>query len=281
MSSKISMSISQGEKKKVIDLLNFGTIYGPTNVIAKILNEHFGWSFATGKIRAKAIIGQLLKEKVIEADHGGRGLRSISLAQTQISKDHLNPRLIKPREDAISAFEPEVRVVVARRRRHQSKKKGVAMIQRQRELVGEKAERRLHEVSLKLAGVLKNRYPELITEISVSRSGHHNIKKGKIDLQDSAGEDITILVTLCEEGRYRKERIIYDAKNSRIMASKFNNHIRFYPQQTGAILKKAISAGKIRSDREIADEILLDMVSVQLIPVQIREDALSEFGDLS
>lgn len=276
-----TMAISQGEKKKVSDLLNSGTISSPIGVVAKLLNEHFGWSLATGKVRAKAIIDQLLKEKVVEADRDSRGLRSISLARTQISKDHLNPRLIKPHEDTAPTLKPEVQVVITRRRPYKPKKKGVARARRQSELVGEKAERRLHEVSLKLAGVLKSKYPKLIMEISVSRSGHNNIKKGTVDLQDSAGEDITILMTLCEGGRYRKERIIYDAKNSRISASNFNRNIRLYPQQTGAILKKAISTNKMRSDHEIAEEILLDMVSVQLIPAQAREDSLSEFDEVA
>lgn len=276
--SKSTAPISQKEKGKVIDFLNSGTISNPINVIAKLLNEHFGWSLATGKIRAKAIIDQLLKEKVIEVDCNGKGLKSISLVRVQAPESPLNPRLVKPH--IAPPPEPEVQVVITRIRRYQPRKKGTARIQRQREVVGEKAERRLYELSLKLAGVLKSRHLEFITEISVLRSGRHNPRKGKTNLQDSAGEDVTILMTLCEKGRYRKERIIYDAKNSRRSATKFNDHIRFYPGQTGALLKKAISTGRIRSDYEIADEILQDMISIQLLPVHIREDTLSTFDDI-
>lgn len=279
LSGKSTSPISQREKNKVVTLLNGGAVANPINVIAQLLNEHFGWSLNVGKIRAKAIIGLLLKEKVIEADHNSRGLKSISLMRTQASEEPLNPRLVKPKT-TLPPPEPEVQVVVAKRR-YRPSKKGEAKARRQRELVGEKAERRLHELSLKLALVLKNRYREFVTEISVSRSGHNNPKKRKIDLQDSAGEDITILVTLCDQGRFRTGRIIYDAKNSRLSAVKFNNNIYLYPGQENALLKKAVSTNKIRSDREIMEEILQDMVSVQLFPAHYKEEVVSLFSDIA
>lgn len=285
MVSSKSTPISQGEKNKVISYIGSKgeQLNSPVNDIGKLLRDNFGWSLCTGKIRAKTVIDMLLKEKIIEAVlNNGQRLKSVSLVSDQKPKDSLSPRLVKPQ--TAPPPEPEIQdevPAVIRRRQHKQLKKGVAKIRRQNELVGERAESRLYNLSLKLADVLKKRFSGLITDVSVSRSGHSNPRKGRIDLQDSSGEDITILMTLYEEGRYRKERIIYDSKNSRESAVRFNKHIRFYPGQTGAILKKAIVTGKMRSDREIADEILQDMISAEVLPPHPNEDTLSGFGDMT
>ena len=288
--------ISPDEKKDVIFLisLNHGFIVNPVNNIADLLLTRFGWSLDEGKVRAERIIELLLQEGIIEINRGGRELRSIHLKtdSDSASKSIPKPRLVKPKsavlpDPKLAAVTPSTvndaqnaKSITVAKRKFQQRKKGKARIKRQTEIVGERAEHRLHKLLLQLAEILKTRFPEQISNITVSRSGRHNPRKGKIDLQDRSGEDITVLLTVYDGGRHRKERLIYDAKNSRFFAAKFNNKIRILPGQEGAILKKAISTNKMRSDREITAEILQDMVSVKLIPADYADVALSELSEI-
>ena len=279
-SGKSTSPISQAEIGRVLlyVISQGGHLIKPVHNIAKFLNEHFGWSLGSGAIRAKAIIDLLLKAKVIEVIRDGKGLKSINLVSAQKLDDNLSPRLIKPKVAPL--FVAEVPVIVPRRK-FKLAKKGEAKRNRSKMLIGDRAERRLYDLCIRISWALRNKFPDIISDMSVFRSGHHNPKKGKIDLQDSAGEDITILVTLVDEGRYRKERIIYDAKNSKHSATRFNGNIRLYPGQTGAVLKKAVSANQMRSDREIVDEIVGDMISVNLLSAECKKDVLSEFSDIA
>jgi hypothetical protein len=276
--------ISPGEIKGVLGFfkLNSSDSVVVTS-IAKIGNFllNFGWSLAEGKKRAKIIIVQLEKLKIISLLPGkGREVRlKISDAKDSESLNNVTPKLIKKVPVTDVSVLPPVKYF-SKPTKIPKLKKGV--VRRKREAVnkGDRNEQRLHNLMLGLLRILKEKFPENILETSCFRSGRHNPSKGKIDLQDRSGEDISPKLTVRDrEGRIITGRLILDAKSSAISARKFNSFIHFLPGQEGALLKKAIVVNKHRPDSEINAEILKDLSSVGLISEIQVSAALQFLGD--
>ena len=223
-SGKSTSPISQGEMGRVVLCVTSqgGHMIKPVHNIAKLLNEHFGWPLGSGTIRAKAIINLLLKAKVIAVIRDGKGLKSINLVLAKKLDDNLSPQLIKPKVAPPPVIEDRS---VIKRRNFKTTKKGEAKRNRSAMFVGDRAEHRLHRLSVSLGAVVLKKLPDTVLGFSASRSGHHNPDKGKIDLRDSGGDDITITLTINKNGSLKKGKIIYDAKSSRSLAEKFNSNV--------------------------------------------------------
>lgn len=154
-------------------------------------------------------------------------------------------------------------------------KKGVARRRRESEEMGNKNEDRLHKLVRRLIGLLESEFSDIIQEAVCTRSGHHNPKKGKIDLRNSAGDDVDFRLDVKDGGgRIFSRWLIWDSKSSMIGAVKFNGKIIYFPGQTEADLKKAIVVNKQRSDKEIIAEIVSDLISVGAIVEDTRRRIL-------
>lgn len=144
---------------------------------------------------------------------------------------------------------------------------------------GERHENWLHTSILALLEVLTREFPKLVWDGSCSRSGHHNPRKGKIDLQDHWGEDVSLRLTVRHpHGQLITGRMIYDGKGARSSVTRFNENIKLYPGQESALLKKAIWSNVIhRSRKDLLAEVLNDVISVGLLPNDFDKEKVLEF----
>lgn len=279
-----------------------GFAENPCQKAAAILLTSFGWSLSQARIRAKAVILGLEKSGKLECRYGARKRILAVTAVNTVSRKGVVPRLVKsvtepepqPEPEVVSetgtddaagqasavAWYPVRRKLEKEVRRPRKKfKKGAARIKRRNEIVGERNEQRLFYLMTELLSQLQLRYPEVVTHTSCTRSGRHNPKKGNIDLQDHWGEDVTPRLTVRTQDLHTIEGfLIYDSKTSSRYADNFNRNVRYFPGQIGALLKKAIVVNKKRTDREIAREIMEDMISVRLLRPEML-DILEFFSD--
>lgn len=259
----------------------------PVNTVAQFLLENFGWSLSTGRERAKLILEQLKQDKFIEFLHDrANRLRAVKLNSLYIvsSSDLPKPRLVqivqinKSKDQALtppslSSFTPTARKKIKIR------KKGVARRLREKVIIGDRAENRFHNICLNLAGIIKQNRLGNFSSLQVSRSGHHNPNKGRVDERDRSGDDVALYFTSVQCGKETNHFIIYDVKNSSRSAEVFNRKIRKQRYQAGALLKKAIASSKKRSDQEIIDEILDDMISVGLLTLNDKDRIIGYLPD--
>ena len=86
-----------------------------------------------------------------------------------------------------------------------------------------------------------------------------------MDVADRHGEDvgITLAARLGADGATLRGRIVHDAKSSWIAARIANQNICFgkHERETGVLCKRAIAIHHHRSDREIAEELLANIVT--------------------
>ncbi|MDP3696532.1 MAG: hypothetical protein Q8R55_00700 [Candidatus Taylorbacteria bacterium] len=280
--------ISSGEIDGVLRYLrdNASDSIVSTNITktSRFLLESFGWPLSAGRKRAQLILDNLEKTRsILIFPDGGRGIK-IKIAVPENHREFKpKPQLVKKAETA----QPEIASTPSLKYSDKpwiqapKLKKGVTRKNREAVDKGDRNEQRLHDLMLQLLEILKEKFPETILETSCYRSGRHNPGKGKVDLQDKAGEDVSPKLTVRDkEGRIISGRLIFDSKSSVKSARKFNAFIHFLPGQEGALLKRAIVVNKHRSGREISVEILRDLFSVGLISQDQVDKVLKLFGDI-
>lgn len=262
----------------------------PIKKISELLLESFGWPISHGRKRAVAIVESLERSRLIDYEYKDDKISKGLKIKVLSSDSHPSSavRLVKPEkpEEEIekttetlqeNLFLPEPEKI---RRKFKVLRKGVARNRRKSEEIGDKNESRLHRLVQQLANILTREFSKTIQRAVCTRSGRHNPKKGKIDLQDSAGNDVDLWLNVRDgEGRTSSRWLIWDSKSSRMAAVKFNRKIIYFPGQAGADLKKAIVVNKYRSDKEIIAELASDLISIGLITEDMKNKVLEFVSD--
>lgn len=246
--------ITDSERKKVLAVLEKRErVERPLKEFSGLLLTDFGWPPSTGRKRSILILKELERDGKINCLYDKRpSLQSVWMVKTS-----------PPEEAGNSATPPtntKITVTAATPRGAPKQKvlpKGVLRKIRKRKDRGEQNEARFHRLTLRLLELLKS-LPLGVMETSSTRSGRHNPKNGKVDLKDCHGEDINLQIAMPLE----QFRLIYDTKTSRADAERFNRRVRYYREQTNANLKKAIVVNKTRTDAEVIEEVMKDIISV-------------------
>lgn len=273
--------ITEREKVMVLEFIQQNAtnnvLLNPLPRLADFLLTIFGWPLSAGKKRVSLILtGLEISEQITCRVNGRKSIKAVELISkpvelTEIEKEEITQSL------EIKNEKPKP---VYRKRSHKIIKKGLARIKRAAEEKGEQNERRLHILTDKLLELLSHNFSSIVMGATNFRSGRHNPRKNKIDIQDHNGEDVTPKLTVRQpDGRIFEGRIIYNSKSSYPAVQAFNRKIIYHPGQEGSLLKKAIRITPRRSDREIVSEIIDDMVSVKLLPSEIKEPVLSNFSE--
>lgn len=285
--------ISFREKEVVLSFLTAnakdGLFKKPIPHLANLLLETFGWPLTSGRKRASIIMRELADSKTILLNGQG-SIKSVLIPQNHSSEISaakqpseplptlINPKTVPGSDNTnllVSGPYPCSKNV-----RHQKLKKGAARRNRERINKGDRNEQRLYSIANELLSTLSKRFPSVFLETSCARSGRHSPRKGKIDLQDKSGEDISLKLTVrSSSGHLIAGRVIYDAKSSQTGADKFNRHIHLLPGQSGALMKKAIIINERRSNHEIISELADDLIKTELMPQDLKEKVLSFFPE--
>lgn len=275
--------ITEREKARTLEFIQQNstdnTLLNPLPCLADLLLTIFGWPISAGKKRASAILKELERSGEITCQtNGHKSVKVVNLALQPIEQkvekekkiqppDTTDVKAGKPKSTSSKKFCPKI-------------KKGLARIRREAEEKGERNERRFHVLMDKLLELLNRNFSSIVIGATNFRSGRHNPKKNRIDIQDHNGEDVTPKLTVRQsDGRIFEGRIIYNSKSSYPAVQAFNRKIIYHPGQEGALLKKAIRVTPRSSDRNIVSEVVDDMISVKLLPAEIKESVLSNFSE--
>ena len=240
----------------------------PLRALSDLLLTQFRWPMADGKKRAAIVISELVKEGLIECDRTKNGaLRGLRVAArtsepVQAIQEFID---VPPLAETIAKISPP-------RRTPPKRKKGVARRMRLAVERGGRNEGRFHFLVGKLLALLGEKFPENIIEASCSRSGVHNLRKGRVDVRDHQGEDVRVTMWIQWGGAAHEGDLIYDAKSSPRAAAAFNGNIRRYAGQEDALVKRAIVVNDGIPDADIVLEVLGDMVSSGLLPATLAEE---------
>lgn len=246
--------ITDSERRKVFALLEKRErVERPLKEFSGLLLADFGWPPSTGRKRSVLILKELERDGKINCLYDKRqSLQSVWMVKT--------PPLQEAGDNATPRTDTKTTATATTPRNTPKQKvlpKGVLRQIRERKDRGEQNEARFHRLTLRLLELLKN-LPLDVVKTSSARSGRHNPQNGKIDLKDRHGEDINILI-VTSKGQLR---LIYDTKTSKTDAAVFNRRAYYYKDQADANLKKAIVVNKSRTDAEILEEILGDIVRI-------------------
>ena len=275
--------INQRESDRVYEFIQQNTLQ---NVLSKLfvslsdfLLREFGWQTSAGKKRSKLIIDNLERYGKITCQIDKRGsIKSVTFIPQTTAK-------VEPKADERElAQPPNIKADKPKpthpKRIRQIIKRGVARTRREAEEKGERNERRFHVLVDELLELLTRDFSSIVLGATNFRSGRHNPRKNKIDIQDHNGEDVTPKLTVRQsDGRIFEGRLIYNSKSSYPAVREFNHRIIYHPGQEGALLKKAIRVTPKRSDLEIISEVVDDMIWVKLLPAEIKESVLSHFSE--
>jgi hypothetical protein len=127
--------------------------------------------------------------------------------------------------------------------------------------IGRKNEHRLHVLAERLVYLLALDFEDIVCA-SCRRSEHD-------DPQDRHGEDVSIcLVIESRDGQKKRGRVVYDSKSSSGGIQRYyrkkNRHMHG-PGQKDCLLKKAILVNEDRTDDEITEELINDLIKVGLL----------------
>lgn len=160
------------------------------------------------------------------------------------------------------------------------KAKGLARKERRAWEKGQRNEDKVFvKVVIPFAKALKKNSSKEVLSVSYRQTGHHNPKKGKVNLEDKRGLDFEIKIT----ARPTRGSIVtyvfqWDSKSSQFKVNKYNKRARRRRLPKGVDLKKAILVYK-RPTQSIAQEMLDDITSI--LPKNIvfdQEKILSQFN---
>src|SRR3989344_663181 len=247
----------------------------PVPGLADLLKKCAGLSASVAKKRAKDLIVELAERGWIECRRDEKGrIQSIKIVRladqlafaakiinrSKEQRFEQEKALLAETEGCekakaveLSSESPKSRPP---KRSHKIRKKGAARRLREAWDRGNRNQTRFGGLLNRFVGALRL-CPEIVAEASLESSGRHNPKKGKIDMRDHHGEDFSLFILANPEGRYR---LIYDAKSALKDVQAFNRKIYFTREQRDACKKKAILVNDRRSDAEIIEEVLQDLI---------------------
>ncbi len=256
--------------------------------IVQFISKFFGFSPRESSLRAKETVGILEQKRFVKCVRADNQIVSVAITAEGIASIVIPPRLVKvvkkksdialEHRESATAVNVTSTLPVQNHHRHKVRihKKGLARHRRLAFEKGDRNEARLSSLASRLVDVLKREFREVVLGGQCERSGRHNPDMGKIDLGDKHGEDVVIrLQTLSDDKLPQQHRIIYDAKSSKRTADIANRNILRFGLNEGqedAKLKKAIVSSDRRSNSEIINEILDDLVRVAVLPRGLNTD---------
>lgn len=238
----------------------------PLDSIAKMFLDRFGLGSKEAHTLTKKLCRELEREKRVECQYDGKGslvaIKLLPIRQPSQPKPALPPKAHKTHRYA-RHLKP--------RGRARKEKEGLDR--------GIRNENRFYKLMVRFCSILEAHYRSYKLLAKAEHSGRHNPSKGKIDLRDHHGNDVSIYIsyvkvvdqTSTTEKETEREYgfVIYDVKSSLRKASEFNQNIIHFEEQRFAKRKKAIVVNPSRSNRDICQEVFSDLIETGVIPFDI------------
>ncbi len=255
----------------------------PLKCLSDMLLDNFGWPINTGRRRSAFIIRVLEQSGKVQCRYNARGVLvgvMVVKPNADVKKESLrvepSPPQTEPEKvvappppDRPSSYGHSANRNILHTPRVRIRKKGVLRRLRKANEKGDRNEERFHRLAERLLASIKELLPGVLWMECV-RSGRHRPKKGKIDISDHYGEDVSLKWSVKREAGESVGRIIYQVKSSVWAAKIFNRSIRIFPGQEDALLKKAVVVNDGRPDDDIIGEIRSDLALVGLLPKEIE-----------
>lgn len=243
-----------------------GEIKSPISQIASdVFLATFGWPENIGKKKAKLAIEEMEKKGKIECE--------------RVGKNNML-KLVRIKPQAPPTFAPKPKVEIPEVRIHSFRnfptgRKGSAKKSQKGCAVRDSAETFFWKSGKMLVEILTTKRPDRFVRGECTKSGSHRPEKGKIDIRDHHGDDVSLVFVLTPSQDVTLIYQIKGGKNGKSKAEEFNKTVVLYDDQKHADLKKAYFVDpKNQTTEEHFEWVLDDMVGLSLIDQNFKEEIM-------